>query len=356
MAFSMRTKYVSFVAIPVATLAVAGAAASTFGQDISQINGSQEQTNYLVVATNATSNTNNWVENSYIGDNPVISSTNKPITIGTKYGELPQWFQVNSGAGGVPSAIQEAGDLLFINARSSTTSAVDNNNGRGGAGATGDSGAVQTNTVQAIHVKGNITNIAALRQTYATCLIPIRLWVTDDLGVTFTDITRTYLDTQDRTGTGTNGQTASTTNPNSNSGASGTVGVSGAGLGNPYYIDCTTGEFEFTVPTAQAVATGSANTNAGAHQSANRAYEVSVERGGVFATFNNNTGAQPEFVFQSTPLAYDPTNQFNVPNTSPLNQGQDFGSTNGAGQYTPNILQDAPTGDVAPGTGRPGSN
>jgi hypothetical protein len=54
-------------------------------------------------------------------------------------------------------------------------------------------------------------------------------------------------------------------------------------------------------------------------------------------------------VFQSTPLAYDPTNQFNVPNTSPLNQGQDFTNTNGAGQYTPNIRQDSPTGDSAPG-------
>jgi hypothetical protein len=45
----------------------------------------------------------------------------------------------------------------------------------------------------------------------------------------------------------------------------------------------------------------------------------------VFSTFNNNTGAQPEFVFQSTPLAYDPTNQFNPP-----------GAT-GNGQYTPNL-------------------
>ena len=55
------------------------------------------------------------------------------------------------------------------------------------------------------------------------------------------------------------------------------------------------------------------------------AYEVTVERGGVFSTFNNNTGAQPEFVFQSTPLTYDPTNQFNTP-----------GAT-GNGQYTPNL-------------------
>jgi len=347
MALSMRTKYVSFVAIPVATLAVAGAAASTFGQDISQINGSQEQTNYLVVATNQTSTANSWVEDSYIGDNPVITSTDKPVTIATKYGELPQWFQVNSGASGVPSAIQEAGDLLFINARSSTTSSKDNNNGLGGTGATGDSGAVQTNTVQAIHVKGNITNIAALRQTYATCLIPIRLWLTDDNGSNFSDVTRTYLDTQDRAELGTNGQTPSTTNPNSNAAKSGTEGIHpGAGVGNPFYIDCTTGEFEFTVPAAPAVARVTAD---GTHVTTSRAYEVSVERGGVFSTFNNNTGAQPEFVFQSTPLAYDPTNQFNVPNTSPNLQGNGVDNTNGAGQYTPNIRQDVPTGSVAPG-------
>ena len=350
MAFTPRGKFLAFVAVPVTTLAVAGASALTFGQDVSQINGSQEQTDYLVVATNTTSTNNTWDEVSYIGDNPTISSAKKTITIATKYGELPQWFQVNSGAGSVPTAVQEAGDLLFINPRSSTTSSADTNNGLGGAGGlvAADEGAEQTNVVQAIHVKGNITNVAALRQTYATCLIPIRLWVTDDNGVTFTDITRTYLDTQDRTGTGTNGQTASTTNPNNNTpaGGTGTVGVDGVGVGNPFYIDCTTGEFEFTVPAAPAVAL----TAAGGHSSTTRAYEVSIERGGVFATFNNNTGAQPEFVFQSTPLAYDPTNQFNVPNSNPNKQGAGVkDDTNGAGQYTPNIRQDSPTGDVATG-------
>jgi hypothetical protein len=317
----------------------------------------------LVVATNATSTSNNWKEISYIGDNPTITSAKKEITIATKYGELPQWFQVNSGAIGVPSAIQEAGDLLFINARSTTTSSTDTNNGLGGDGGafSNDTGATQTNTVQAIHVKGNITNIAALRQTYATCLIPIRLWVTADNGANFTDITRTYLDTQARTGTGTNNQTASTTNPNNSSAASGTEGINpGAGVGNPFYIDCTTGEFEFTVPTAPAVAqtiqnnhTTSTEANpaiSGVTGATDLAYEVSVERGGVFSTFNNNTGAQPEFVFQSTPLAYDPTNQFNVPNSTPNKQGNGVkDNMNGNGQYTPNIKQDAPTGGVAAG-------
>ena len=76
------------------------------------------------------------------------------------------------------------------------------------------------------------------------------------------------------------------------------------------------------MPTSAAADAGS--TAAGAtpfHSSTGLAYEVTVERGGVFSTFNNNTGAQPEFVFQSTPLTYDPTNQFGTPNT----------------QYTPNL-------------------
>jgi len=351
MVLSARGKFVTFVAVPVAVLAVAGATALTFGQDVSQINGSQEQVDYLVVASNKSSNDNYWTMTNYIGDNPTITSTNKSNTINTKYGELPQWFQVNTGAIGVPSAIQEAGDLLFINPRSSTTSSEDTNNGRGGTGGSfsNDSGADQTNVVQAIHVKGNITNIAAMRQTYATCLIPIRLWVTDDGGNSFTDITRTYLDTQDRTGTGTNGQTASDTNPNSSNG-NGTEGIyPGAGVGNPFYVDCTTGEFEFTVPTAAAIA--QTDLTGDAHSTVNDyAYEVSVERGGVFSTFNNNTGAQPEWVFQSTPLAYDPTNQFNDPNSTPNDQGTTVrGNMNGNGQYTPNCVQQNPTGDAADG-------
>jgi len=311
MSLSLQRKFLVFGAVPVAVLCVAGASAFTFGQDISQINGTQEQTNYLVVASNATSTANQWTETSYIGDNPALTSTAKTKTVATKYGELPQWFQVNSGASGVPSAVQEPGDLLFINAQSSTTSSADTNNGNGGSGGAFTNAASESNTnvVQAIHVKGNITNIAALRQTYATCLIPIRLYSTTDAGGSFTDVTKTYLDTQDRSA-GTNGQTQSGTNPS-------------AATTNPFYIDCTTGEFEFTVPTAAAVAETTLTTPG--HSTADLAYEVTVERGGVFSTFNNNTGAQPEFVFQSTPLTYDPTNQFNTP-----------GAT-GNGQYTPKL-------------------
>jgi len=308
MGLSLQRKFLAFGAVPVAILSIAGATAFTFGQDVSQINGTQEQTDYLVVASNTTSTNNYWGKRSYIGDSPDLTSTAKTVNVPAKYGELPQWFQVNSGAGGVPSAVQEPGDLLFINAASSTTSSADTNNGNGASNS-----ASLTNVVQAIHVKGNITNIAAMRQTYATCLIPIRLYATTSelvgttyVAGTFTDVTQTYLDTQTRSGTGTNGQTPSGANPSGST-------------TNPFYVDCTTGEFEFTVPTGEAAQAD------GDHVTAALAYEVTIERGGVFSTFNNNTGAQPEFVFQSTPLTYDPTNQFNSP-----------GGT-GNGQYTPNL-------------------
>ena len=289
-----------FGAVPVTVLAVAAGAAFTFGQDVSQLNGTQEQTDYLVVASNTTSSANSWSQKAYIGGAPGLTGSLQNITVATKYGELPQWFQVDTGATGVPSAVQEAGDLAFINGASSTTTPDDTNNG-GTAGGTDN-----LNAVQAIHVKGNITNVAALRQAYGTCLIPIRLWSTVDDGGAFTDVTQTYLDTQNRLSDGTNGQTASTANPN------------GSGT-DPYYVDCTTGEFEFTVPTDAAADHKTSGT---------LAYEISVERGGVFATFNNNTGAQPEFVFQATPIAYDPTNQFNTPGGS------------GNSQYTPNLKSD----------------
>ena len=312
MAFTAQRKFLAFGAVPIAILSIAGASAFTFGQDISQINGTQEQTDYLVVASNTTSSANYWTQSSCIGDNPALTSACDAGNIPTVYGELPQWFQVNSGAGGVPSAVQEPGDLLFINAASSTTTSADTNNG----GTTANSASL-TNVVQAIHVKGNITNIAAMRQTYATCLIPIRLYATtahagaSAAGADFTEVTQTYLDTQTRTDT--NGNGLSTNNRRAD--ALPDQSVVGNAV-NPFYVDCTTGEFEFTVPTADAVV----DTAVGAHQTGYLSYEVTVERGGVFSTFNNNTGAQPEFVFQSTPLTYDPTNQFGTPNN----------------QYTPN--------------------
>jgi hypothetical protein len=254
-----------------------------------------------VVASNATSTTNNWHQQAYIGGAAGLTGSMQDVTVTTKYGELPQWFQVNSGAIGVPSAVQEPGDLAFINGASSTTAPNDTDNGN----LTG--GTNNLNVVQAIHVKGNITNVAALRQAYGTCLIPIRLWSTVDKGTNFTDVTQDYLDTQSRLSDGTNGQTSSSANPSGSS-------------TDPFYVDCTTGEFEFTVPTDVAA---DHKTNE------SLAYELSVERGGVLTTTNNNAGAQPEFVFQATPIAYDPTNQFNVP------------GANGNSQYSPNVTSDA---------------
>ena len=102
------------VPVPVTVLAVAAGAAFTFGQDVSQLNGMQEQTDYLVVASNTTSSANSWSQKAYIGGAPGLTGSLQDITVATKYGELPQWFQVDSGATGVPSAVQEAGDLALV--------------------------------------------------------------------------------------------------------------------------------------------------------------------------------------------------------------------------------------------------
>ena len=58
MAMSARTKFTMFGALPATVLFLAAGAAFTFGQDVSQLNGTQEQSDYLLVATNSTSSAN----------------------------------------------------------------------------------------------------------------------------------------------------------------------------------------------------------------------------------------------------------------------------------------------------------
>jgi len=55
MAFTAKRKFLPFGAVPVAILSIAGASAFRFGQDVSQINGTPEQIDYLVVASDTTS-------------------------------------------------------------------------------------------------------------------------------------------------------------------------------------------------------------------------------------------------------------------------------------------------------------
>ncbi|MEI6591142.1 MAG: hypothetical protein WCO24_03960, partial [Actinomycetes bacterium] len=75
----------------------------------------------------------------------------------------------------------------------------------------------------------------------------------------------------------------------------------GVDAGQPYYIDCETGQFEFTVPTADSAYNVSTSLD----------YAVTVEAGGNFATMNSNSatdsgtiqGITPEFLFSATPIA-----------------------------------------------------
>ena len=266
---SIRSKFLLFVALPVAVVTVASVSSSsfTFGQTTNTIQADVEQVNYIVPATSETSIANNWsATSSVLGRAAVASDT---TVVKTVYGELPQWTQISDGVQGYPSTINQPGDLVFINARSSTSNSADSNRGT-----LPTNGGTNTNDVSDLFIKGNITNVADLRTVYRSCLIPIRLWKSTTKGAAvgsaagWTDVTGEYL----------------------------TVDA-----GQPYYMDCETGQFEFTVPTA----------NTGYNKSADLDYAVTVEAGGNFATMNGNTatdsgtiqGITPEFLFSATPIA-----------------------------------------------------
>ncbi|MEY4367020.1 MAG: hypothetical protein RLZ28_435 [Actinomycetota bacterium] len=260
---SIRSKFLLFVALPVAVVTVAGVSSSsfTFGQNVSTIQADVEQVNYIVPMTTEIGNANSWDATS-----TVMGRAGTTVAVKTKYGELPQWTQISNGVQGYPSTINQPGDLLFVNARSSTSCSADTNRGLklNSSCAAGNN----TNVVSDLFIKGNITNVADLRTVYRSCLIPIRLWNSTNTGDTWTDITDTAL------------------------------GVDG---GQPYYIDCETGQFEFTVPTAATAYNVSGNLD----------YVVTVEAGGNFATMNENSannggtleGITPEFLFTATPIA-----------------------------------------------------
>jgi hypothetical protein len=257
---SIKSKFLLFVAVPVAVLTVAGVSASsfTFGQNVNTIQADVEQVHYIVPATAATSLADSWNATS-----TVMGRAATTVAVDTKYGELPQWTQVSNGVQGYPSTINQPGDLVFINARSSSSNTADSNRGT-----LAQNGGVNSNVVSSLFIKGNITNIADLRTVYRSCLIPLRLWKSTNTGGSWTDITPLRL---------------------------------GVDTGEPYYIDCETGQFEFTVPTAA--------TDYNVSQDLD--YVVTVEAGGNFATMNNNSaldgstiqGITPEFLFTATPIS-----------------------------------------------------
>ena len=262
---SIRSKFLLFVALPVAVVTVAGVSSSsfTFGQNVSTIQADVEQVNYIVPATDATSLGNKWNATS-----TVMGRAATTTEVQTVYGELPQWTQVSNGVQGYPSTINQPGDLLFINARSSSSNSADSNRGN-----IVENGGSNTNVVSDLFIKGNITNVADLRTVYRSCLIPVRLWSSTVKGVGasragWKDVTDEYLGVDD---------------------------------GQPYYIDCETGQFEFRVPTAESAYNKSTDLD----------YAVTVEAGGNFATMNNISategstiqGITPEFLFTATPIA-----------------------------------------------------
>lgn len=266
---SVKSKFLVFVALPVSVLTVAAVSTSsfTFGQTISTaLTAEQEQVDYLFPATSVTSANNAYNPTATLLNGSEVSSSGPShITVQTKYGELPQWTQITNGGEGVPSTIQQPGDLLYINARSSTSSSEDTN-----GGLLSSSGG-NSNDVAALNIKGNIVNLADLRGIYSSCLIPLRLWKTVDRGDTWTDVTNTYF--------------------------------TGNAEGEPYYIDCDSGAFQFTVPTGASADGVSDDLD----------YAVTVEAGGNFATMTTGLPqgsdiASPKFLFRATPIAKATTN------------------------------------------------
>ena len=75
MAMSARSRFAMFGALPATVLFIAAGAAFALGQDVSQLNGTQEQSDYLVVASNTTSSANAWHQVAYVGGAAGLSAS-----------------------------------------------------------------------------------------------------------------------------------------------------------------------------------------------------------------------------------------------------------------------------------------
>lgn len=232
-----RNRFAIFVAGPLAVVAIAGATAFTAGVDSTTLNGQREEVQYLYPASG---DSGSGTVASIAMQSGATSATTTSVS--TLYGHLPEWYQVSSGTGAVPGGIQVPGDILYINSFSNDA----DENG---------------NIVTGLQVQGNIVNLPEVRNSYASCIVPLRVYNTTDDGDTWTDITATVWDTPS---------------------------------GQPYYLDCTTGEFSFTLR-------GAANMD--------EHYVVTIELGGTITPLDAASPlADPQFVFQSKPIAYAPLN------------------------------------------------
>lgn len=222
---SIQKKFALFAAAPLAIAAVAGTAAFTAANDTVTLAGATaENVDYLYPASGTTTAT--------------VASFNddQGTAVATKEGHLPEWFQVADGASAVPSEIQEAGDLLYVSTFSNDST---------------DDG----NIISGLQVRANIVNLPEINNSYASGIVPIKVYNTADAGTTWTDITDE---------------------------------VFGVTAGDPYYVDFNTGAFDFTLR-------GDANLD--------EHYVVTVEQGGSIVPLDANSPVvQPQFTFQSTPL------------------------------------------------------
>lgn len=181
---SLQKKFAMFAAAPVAIAGIAAGAAFTAGNDAVTLGGATlENVDYLYPATGTS-------------EAPTATFTDdQGVSVTTKEGHTPEWFQVADGSGAVPTEIQEAGDLLYISTFSNDST---------------DDG----NIISGLAVRANVVNLPEVNNAYASGILPIKVYNTADAGTTYTDITDE---------------------------------VFGVAEGDPYYIDFNTGQFDFVL-------------------------------------------------------------------------------------------------------------
>lgn len=142
------------------------------------------------------------VDDDYISDMPITATPAAPLATFTTdsgtsitpvYGHQPAWSNVADGTSAVPSAVQEAGDIVYIEPTSPDST---------------DAG----EALRGFAVRGVITNAPALAADYGTCQLPLAVRMSSDNGSTWDDVTHNFFDVN---------------------------------AGDPYYFDCRDENFDF---------------------------------------------------------------------------------------------------------------
>ncbi|CAB4924452.1 unannotated protein [freshwater metagenome] len=244
-----QNKFLLFFAIPLAVLAIAGSSAYTFSQPVATLQAQREAVDYLVSATATTSSTGHYLATAH-----ELAGAASSQSVLTRYAELPTYAAEPADP---LAAVLQPGDLVFVNASSSTTTSP----------AMGGRESIFTSAVQRIFVQGFLTNAVDMIGAYGGCTLTLKVWRSDDLGASWDDVTSTLL-------------TPSGTHPSA--------------------MRCAEAGFAFTVPTG----------DPGDSVASGRQYAVTVEAGGTLDHVPDaGTWPTPTWIFRATPIPYSPGGQ-----------------------------------------------